>query len=296
MNEKTVQNFNKERKKWYKKWWLWAIIAISIIIVIIFLMFIFKNNTNKLKNAAKFKIDKNKEYISEDIIDKIYVSTKPYVGKNIKLTGKVFNVNHNSDGTYSIQIYRNIINSDQNTIIMYLDETLNIKEGDFIKIDGCIFMDYEYENIYGGILQAPVIIAYNIEKSTYKDIVSPTIKEIAVNKTINQKGCKITISKIELAEKETRVYVTINNSSKYNFSFYKYESKITQGQKQYEHTDIYEANYEEIQTQLLPGIESSGIVTFPAIDLDKNFDVILDGSSDNWDWDIDLYKFTIKVN
>lgn len=312
MEEETKQEAEKdttEKKKIYKKWWFWTIIGIVLVFDIVILISIFqgkssninKNHGNNSSSNNEYdyvkdiKPDRNNEYIKEEQIDKIYSSAKLYAGKNIKLTGQVFNVSYYEDGSFELQMYRDVENADQNTIIVYYGNNVRVKEDDFIKVDGCVIMDYEYENAFGGKISAPAIIAYDVEKVSYIDAVRPTIKEIIVNQTINQKGCKVTVEKVEIAEKETRVYVTVKNSSKYNFNFWEYEAKITQGSKQYEYDSNYDADYEEVQSELLPGIESTGILTFPAINKDKNFKVVLEGNSDNYNWDIKPYTYTINV-
>ena len=96
------------------------------------------------------------------------------------------------------------------------------------------------------------------------------------------------------AEKETRVYVTAKNDAKDEFSIYTYSAVITQNGKQYEQDDNWDADYEELQSELKPGITSSGILVFPKIE-QKDFKLIIDGSSDDWDIEINEYVFNLEV-
>ena len=56
-----------------------------------------------------------------------------------------------------------------------------------------------------------------------------------------------------------------------------------------------DANYPEVQTDLLPGITTSGIICFPAIDMNSNFDIYFEGHSDNWNEEINTYQFIIQA-
>ena len=149
------------------------------------------------------------------------------------------------------------------------------------------------QNMLGTSISAPLIITTNIKKSSYIDVCSPTIKSVNVNQKQSQYGCDVIVDKVEFASDETRVYVTVTNNSNYNFNVYMYSAKLTQNGKQYEYESNYDADYEEIQTEILPGITTSGIITFPSIN-QSSFNFILDGSSDNWYTDINPYNFAIS--
>jgi len=89
----------------------------------------------------------------------------------------------------------------------------------------------DYDNAFGGSMSVPVIMATKIEKGTYLDVMSPTLKEISYNdKLINQYNYKIEVTKVEFAEKETRVYVTAKNDAKDEFSINTYSAVITQNE------------------------------------------------------------------
>lgn len=213
---------------------------------------------------------------------------------NIKITGQVFNIiSSDSDGV-QFQIHRDVENNDQNTLIYYPKTDKTIKEDEFVSIDGYIYDDYTYTNAYGGTLSAPCIVAYTVKKKQYKDVVRPTLKEVELNKSIKKYGVNIIIDKVEFAEKETRIYVTIENNSGYEFNLYKYSAKIVQNSSQYEYESNYDADYAEIQTEVLSGVTTSGVLTFPALSQDS-FKLILSCSSDNYSWHLRDFTFDIEV-
>jgi hypothetical protein len=69
--------------------------------------------------------------------------------------------------------------------------------------------------------------------------------------------------------------------------------KLLQDKQQYEEQGNWEAEYPEIQTDLLPGTTTSGIICFPIISQTEDFTLYIDGSSDNWDEEIEQYVFNI---
>jgi hypothetical protein len=54
--------------------------------------------------------------------------------------------------------------------------------------------------------------------TTYAEVVAPSEKTIKINESKDQHGYEVTIEKIEFANAETRVYLTINNNGSSNFS------------------------------------------------------------------------------
>lgn len=296
----------EENKKWYKNKKIIAtlIVCTFVIIVVISILLTLSSSNNttssnankesNTKNEVTIKYDKSKPYLTEEQINKMYSNPKSYIGENVKIIGKVFSVEKYDYG-YALQIFRDIQNLEQNTVVYYYSTSpIEIKEDDYIAIDGYVSDIFKGQNAYGGVVTAPLIITYGVEKSSYMEACSPTIKSVEVNQTQTQHGCTITLSKVEFAKNETRVYVTVTNNSSYEFSVYTYSAKATQAGKQYEYESNYEADYEELQTDLLAGITSSGVITFPAMN-QADFNFIIEGSSDNWQLRFNPYQFNIKV-
>lgn len=279
--------FKKGNKK--KKLPKWAIILIIIGVVFLLLLLLGDNTTQ-----PKYDENGNPVYIESDKFDYIYSDTDEYLGEFVDINGKVFN-EPEFDGEYTIlQIWADPENSEKNTIIYY-NGKIDLKTDDYVKLTGYVYDVMNYNNAFGGSVSAPVIVATKLEKGSYVDVMSPTLKEINfTNKSINQHNYKIEVSKVEFSEKETRVYVTAKNDAKDEFSIYTYSAVITQNGKQYEHQTNYDADYQELQSDLKPGITSSGILVFPKIE-QQDFKLIIDGSSDNWDIDINEYVFNLEV-
>lgn len=246
------------------------------------------DSDSKKKDPAKI------EYVDEGDIEKVYSNPDKYKGKYIKLSGQVFSSPEKDDDAIYFQMFADPKNSELNTVVKYNDNGFTLKSGDYIKIEGEIIGKYDGENSYGGSIDAVTIVAKTIEISNYKDVVSPTIKEIPLEGQINvQNGVTTTISKVEFAKDETRIYYSINNNSGSTYSYYNSKIKIVQNGKQYEYENNFDADYPEISGDILNGVTSEGVVVFPVIE-QANFEIHFDrGYSDNYH--LDFNEFTVPV-
>jgi hypothetical protein len=227
-------------------------------------------------------------------IQQMYSDPNQFKGREVELVGLVFaTVERDSDGVY-FQMYQDIDNSDNNTIVAYYDPEFEISDGNYIKLTGKVDGEFKGENAFGGEITAPKLIADKVEIINYKDAVVPTIKEIPVNQTIDQHGYKVTIEKIELAEAETRVYLTVTNSGLSKFSLYSFYAKLLQDSTQYDEQLNFNAEYPEIQTDLTVGMETKGVICFPSINMDKGFSLVFEGSSEDYNEEFEPYQFDIK--
>mgnify|MGYP001051591154 CR=1 FL=1 len=283
------ENCGNQQKKKNKKLPKWAIILI-IVGAALFLFMLLGDSTTQ----PKYDENGDPVYVENGKLDYLYSDTYEYLGQFVDISGKIFS-EPETDGEFTIlQIWADPENAEKNTIIYY-NGKLDVKTDDYVKLTGYVYDVMDYENTFGGTMSAPVIMATKIEKGSYADVMSPTLKEVNyTDKSINQHNYKIEVTKVEFAEKETRIYLTAKNDAKDEFSIYTYSAVITQNGKQYEQDDNWDADYEEVQSELKPGITSSGILVFPKIE-QKDFKLIIDGSSDDWDIDINEYVFNLEV-
>lgn len=108
------------------------------------------------------------------------------------------------------------------------------------------------------------------------------------DKIVDQSGYRIEVTK------EICFYVTASNNVKDDFSIYTYSIVVTQNGKQYKLESNYNADYDELIDDIKPGITSSGIPTFPALEA-NDFNLIIEGSSDDLDIDLEKFQFLLDV-
>lgn len=234
-----------------------------------------------------------KEYVPETEILQVYTNPEKYKGKFLKVKGKIFTEIQEYENIKAFQMFGDAKNSEQNTIV-YARTNKDLKEGDFIMADGKIEGSFDGKNAYGASINAIELDEAEISSIEPKEVFAPTIEEKNIDQTSTQNNIYITVSKIEFAKNETRVYVRVKNNSNDEFEFWEYESKILQENKQFDFKDDFDYEYKRISDAIYPNIEDEGMLIFPAIDRYKPFTLVFDGSSE--DYMMNFKKFKIEVN
>lgn len=232
--------------------------------------------------------------LSEEDIPKMYANPEQYVGSSVTLTGQIFGgVEYDDDAQY-FQMWGDPDNRDWNTVVGYPYPEVDLEDEQYIRIQGVVADVFEGENMMGGTIIAPAIRADSVEVLSYKDAVRPTIATATpATSTIDQYGYSITVEKVELAEKETRVYVSATNNGSDEFHVSDYNMLIIQGNTQYEYELNFEGDYPELQSPIRPGVTTSGVVTFPPIE-QAPFQLFVEGNNFNWEQELDEYVFDLS--
>ena len=234
-----------------------------------------------------------KVYLTDSEIDKAYSSPDSYTYKYMKISGVVFGEPEVDEDYVYFQMYGDATNYEKNTLVVAPKGT-KVKENDYVVVDGMISGSYDYDNYFGATITSLLLQAENVSESNYIDVVSPSLKTLKPNLSINQYGYQVTIEKVEFSPIETRVYVRVKNNGTDNFNLYANISKVVQSGKQYDTQYNASYEYEEVQSDLRVGAETSGVVTYPPLDSKKDLTIYFDASSDNWELELDEYVFNIK--
>jgi len=100
-----------------------------------------------------------------------------------------------------------------------------------------------------------LINADSIIRIECTQVISPAQKLITMEETQTKSGIIVTLHKIEFSDKNTRVYLTVDNNNKNTeISFYDFNSKAIQGNRQFEMTTDYDVDYPEIESHIPAGI------------------------------------------
>lgn len=225
-----------------------------------------------------------KEYLNETEISLIYGTPNNYKNKYVKLTGKVVEVKFDNKGQtiYAVTDIENFTNE----IVVYLDnKTVAIKEGDYISVDG-------YIKVATKTTDKPYIIGKEVKVISYLEAAVPTKKLITVDKSVTQHNVTVTIQKVEFGDKETRVYLKVQNNSNVEFSLYEFMTILTQNSKQYQTQSSRTS--QELSNKILPGGNSEGIIVFSKID-QSNFTLTSEGHSSDYNVEFENFVFDIAV-
>ena len=233
------------------------------------------------------------EPLTDAEVKMMYSAPDEYKGALVELSGVVFNtVEYDEDGVY-FQMWGDPENSDLNTIVTYPDPNFALESDQYVKLTGTVMGEFTGTNAFGGEISAAVVTAYTLEISTYQDVVSPTLATASADvPTVEQLGYSITVQKAELAENETRLYISATNNGSANFTIYSFNMTIVQDGHQYEEESNYDADYPELQSDIRPSVTTEGVVTFPALE-NAPFQLIIEARSDDWDEDIQDYVFNL---
>ena len=235
-----------------------------------------------------------REPLTDAEVKKMYSSPDEYKGAFVNLSGVVFsNVEYDENGVY-FQMWGDPENSNLNTVVGYPDPNFELESGQYVKLTGIVSGEFVGTNAFGGQISAAMIAADSLEISNYQDVVAPTLATASATvPTVEQLGYSVTVHKAELAENETRLYISATNNGSSEFSVYTFNMIIVQNGRQYEEEYNFSADYPELQTNILPGVTTEGVVTFPPME-NAPFQLIIEGRSGNWDEDLENYVFDIS--
>ena len=240
-------------------------------------------------------------YVNDEIVPitgkdlkKVYSNPDQYKNNVVEVTGQVFGGVDYEDGVIALQMWADPENNERNTVVYIYDEDFEVEDEDYIKVKGIVAGTFKGENMMGGEVTGLEIDAIDQEVVSYAEACSPANSIVEVNKTVTQYGYAVTVDKVEFADKETRMFVTVTNNGSSEFSLFTFDSKIIQNGSQYESQDNWQADYPDISGDIAVGVSKSGIVAFPAIE-EGNFKAVFDAYSDNWEEDIEDFVFDIAI-
>ena len=232
--------------------------------------------------------------LNADEIKQLYADPSLFTGRPIVLTGIVFTTPETDADNIYFQMFSDIANYEGNTVVAFANPGFEVEEDCYVRVVGAVGEKFEGESVTGAALSIPTVVASSVEVISYMDAAAPTLKEVTCNLTQAQEGYTVTVDKVEFAQTETRVYVTVQNGGKDNFHLYSFNAKLIQDNSQYEESPNYDADYPEIESDLLPGVTSTGVIVFDALE-QKDFKLYLEGYSDDYSLDFEPFTYDIKV-
>lgn len=249
------------------------------------------NDDGKKSGEVRTKV---KGELKAEDYDNLFSDPNEYKGYKVELGGQVAVKPDKDDKgkTYFVMWGNPDDYSDTIYVELKNPKMATVKENQFVVIKGIVKGEDEYDG-------APLILAENVEVADYITAVAPTIKEATVNQDIDQHGLVVTLQKIELAENQTRVYVKIKNNTSTNARIYSSSSKIVIGSQQFEEEwmDTEMLGLPAVQSDLLPNIETEGVMIFPAIDQNKeSLKLYVEAMSDDYMLDFEPYVFDVKMD
>ncbi|MCR5430727.1 MAG: hypothetical protein K6E58_05820 [Eubacterium sp.] len=187
-----------------KQWWFWVSIAVVIIIsaVAVAVPRGDSNTFERLEKAIKTemfpknisnKTVKEAKLVPENELDHIYSKPEKYTHRRVVIKGQAYSVKKTKKGI-KFDLYSKQLSLEKISTIYYDKQDVDINDEDYVIVDGIVLGE---DDVFDFNMTYVNVKATSITKSNYIDVFSPTIKTYDVNKTINQKGYKVTLKKVE---------------------------------------------------------------------------------------------------
>lgn len=260
------------------------IIAVVVAIVVIVVVVIALGAKSAACSGASAKTIVTGKQLTDD--------PGAYKCKVITLSGQIFNT-EKKDGKNAWQVWTDPENS-ENGILVYYDKSSSLSNNDYITFTGRVGSELTGQNAFGGDVGAPTIKASSVQKVTRDEAVAPALKTVTPHAVQTISGVAVTVTKIEFAASETRVYVQVNNDSSSTASLYDFDTKIVQSGSQVKSKDVFDSDSSsELPSDIVAHTTEKGEMYFQKADPAKPLTITLDGMSQT-DYQDLSYSFTIS--
>lgn len=246
------------------------------------------SSTSNNSNSA------NTTPLSDTEFTQLYSNPSKFEGRRVNFFARIFAEPVKDDKGAYFEAYAN---DDHSKVIKIgiSDTQLVVKNGDIIEVYGVVGK-FGGEKYFSKSDTAPSIAASEIEKFAYTPAFAPAIKTIQVNKEISQNGYILNLNKIEVAKKETRLFININNTTKNKIRFNSLNAKVMQGDKELKKLSNLDEEIPEIDSDILPGVNQKGVLIYEPIQADgENLKIIFEGESDNHNLHFTPFTFDIAL-
>lgn len=172
-----------------------------------------------------------KQYgFNNDNLTLLIADPRVYIGLPVNLVGRIDKITKidNQSSQLSLMVLPKGQTEFENVLVKFTGSTDALKNATFLKISGSLQNSVKTsEN-----KQTPFIIADKVE--TIEDpwsILSPSLFTIFPGQTVNQHGRIVQVEKVEFAEIETRLFITVKNSGPLDDIFLLADPIATQGDR-----------------------------------------------------------------
>lgn len=252
----------------------------------------------KPKECSESKSGEKKSDLFEKSVklDKLFENPKSFDGKEITLGGYIEENKEIGPEEAELQLAVESWQTYNNLVVSYKGSSLSeLGYDDIVLVKGKVKGTKSIKNELGVSIDVPKIEATEVIPSTFMEAISPTTKTVDANVVAEQYGISVKVDKVEFSEYETRVFVTVTNNSSDIFDILS-GSRLVQSKKVYE--DIFYSLNEELpdlsDEEIGPGASVSGVLLFEPLK-EKDMKIYIEGYSENYDLDLDLFELDIKI-
>ncbi len=216
-------------------------------------------------------------------------------GARVDIVGRLLQAPvRRDDGSYW-QMYADPKNYEWNTSVHFSDPSFPVAADDFVHVTGTVRGALEGKNAFGEMITLVAVLAETAEVVDVMAAASPASRTVMVDQSIDQHGIVITLEKVEFAADETRAFVKVVNESTRTAGLYDLQlATATQDETEYEAERLWDY-YPSVEWELPSGMESSGIIVFPALDDSRSVEIRLEAGSDDYTLSFDPYVFEVPA-
>jgi len=187
----------------------------------------------------------------------LFASPDAYKDSPIDVTGKVANFPE----VGMLQMY--IEGAVRNDAVVHYNASFVFVEDDCVRVTGIVEDQFYGTNAFSATRIVPSISSRTIDKIDCSQAINPALKTVVLEKTQIKGGIKVVFHKVEFSDKNTRVYLTVENvNQKASIGFYDFNAKAFQGNKQYSTAYSYDVDYPQIKSDIPPRIQENGVILF----------------------------------
>lgn len=271
-----MEQEQKPRKSIFKRWWFWTIIVVLFVFILIGASGGTSKPSEKYRNISTEEVKQNA--VDNLSYEELFRNNSQYVGKIVHYVGKIIQAQEDSSNSYTMRV-----NVTEKKYGLWEDDIFlnyqgnRVLEDEIVEFWGEVKGVKKYTTVLGASRSIPEIAVLRLEvlKNYTGGGTAPIKKAVEVGETNTQSGFSVTLDKIELTDKQTRVWLTVKNNSKYKMSFYTYSAKLVQNGKQFEKESVF-GQKQELPSEFLPNVEAKGVMVFPTISETGNVRLVID--------------------
>jgi hypothetical protein len=191
----------------------------------------------------------------------LFANPDNYKDSTVDVTGKVANFPE----VGLLQMY--IDGAVRHDAVVHYNASFVFVEDDCVRVTGIVEDQFYGTNAFSATRIVPSISARTIDKIDCTQAINPALKTVVLEKTQLKGGIKVVFHKVEFSDKNTRVYLTVENlNKKASVGFYDFDAKAIQGKRQYSTTYSFDVTYPQIKSSIPPEIEENGVILFEPLD------------------------------
>ncbi len=217
-----------------------------------------------------------------------------FKGARVDIVGSVLGEPVRDGDVTHWQMWAHPTNVEWFAVIDFEDASFTIADGDYVHVLGTVRGRTEGEIPLLAVLDAVAVHAETAEVVDESAAAPPALRTVEVGESIEQHQLVVTLSRVEFAANETRVYLTVSNQSTATASFNGYKTRAVQGQTQYQTEDL--SPYPWVEATLPPGSTSSGVVLLKAMDPAQATELSFDARTDDYQLEFGPYVFVIAAS